>query len=115
MADVGGEPRRWRGGIQARGETTPESRGHPEVPRISAFFGVLISMYHHEHEPPHFHATYAGKEAALTPEGVILVGDLPPRILRLVREWAALHRQQLRDNWTRARRGRPLERIPPLE
>jgi uncharacterized protein DUF4160 len=85
------------------------------VPRISQFYGVLISMYHNEHGPPHFHATYGGREASLTPDGTVLVGTLPPRILRLVREWASLYRAELLDNWERARKGRALERIPPLE
>ena len=85
------------------------------MPRISQFYGVLISMYHNEHGPPHFHATYAGKEASLTPEGAVLMGSLPPRILRLVREWAALHRSELIENWARARKGQALEGIAPLE
>ncbi len=27
------------------------------VPRISAFYGVVIWMYYDDHNPPHFHAT----------------------------------------------------------
>jgi hypothetical protein len=33
----------------------------------------------------------------------------------MVAEWAALHRKELLDNWERARRGRPLRTITPLE
>jgi hypothetical protein len=72
-------------------------------------------MYHNEHEPPHFHATHAGHEASVTFEGEQLKGPLPLRILRLLREWAALHRSELEDNWARARGGLELERIAPLE
>jgi hypothetical protein len=85
------------------------------VPRISQFYGVTISMYYNEHGPAHFHACYAGWEASLAVEGGLLRGALPPRILRLVRGWAALHRDELHENWARAREGRDLERIPPLE
>jgi len=29
-------------------------------PRISFFYGIAITMYFYDHEPPHFHAQYAG-------------------------------------------------------
>jgi hypothetical protein len=30
------------------------------VPEICRFLGIVITMYHREHEPPLFHARYAG-------------------------------------------------------
>jgi hypothetical protein len=33
--------------------------------------------------------------------GEILRGRLPDRALRMVREWAALHREELAANWDR--------------
>jgi uncharacterized protein DUF4160 len=64
---------------------------------------------------PHFHALYAGQEASVAIETLeVLAGALPDRALRLVREWASLHRAELEDDWQRARDGLPLERIPPL-
>jgi hypothetical protein len=33
------------------------------MPRISQFFGVVISMYFNDHSPSHFHAEYAEFEA----------------------------------------------------
>lgn len=32
------------------------------MPEISRFFGILIRMYFDDHNPPHFHAIYAGNE-----------------------------------------------------
>lgn len=32
--------------------------------------------------------------------GIVLAGDLPPRVLGLVAEWAQLHRSELAANWT---------------
>jgi predicted metallo-beta-lactamase superfamily hydrolase len=29
------------------------------MPRISAFYGIVIAMYYRDHHPPHFHAIYA--------------------------------------------------------
>jgi len=33
------------------------------MPIISLFFGIIIRMYHDDHPPPHFHASYQGFEA----------------------------------------------------
>lgn len=85
------------------------------VPRISEFYGIVIAMYYREHGVPHFRATYAGQTVVVSIDtGGIIAGTVPPRALRLVREWAELHRQELRGNWTRARDDAPLTRIDPL-
>jgi hypothetical protein len=89
------------------------------VPRISAFHGIAIWMYHDEIQHlrrPHFHAGHGGNEASTDIEDlVVIVGWLPPRSLRRVVEWASAHRAELRENWDRARRHQPLERIEPLQ
>ena len=88
------------------------------MPRISAFYGIVIWMYHdeiHHLGRPHFHATYAGDEASIDIESLeILVGELAPRAKRLVAEWAREHQNELRENWERARRHEPLQPIEPL-
>jgi hypothetical protein len=86
------------------------------VPRVSAFFGMVIKMYWNErdHPIPHFHAEYGDHAAAISIDGEILGGTFPPRPLRLVGEWAALHRGELLTNWDRARDHEPLEAIEPL-
>ena len=33
------------------------------MPEVSRFFGIAIRVYYDEHNPPHFHAIYAGGEA----------------------------------------------------
>ncbi len=45
----------------------------------------------------------------------ILEGDLSPRALGLVAEWAAIHRTELEEDWALARSLRPLKLIAPLE
>lgn len=72
-------------------------------------------MYYRDHEPAHFHALYGEYEAQLVIATLeILSGELPPRALRLVREWAELHRDELAANWERARAHEPLATIEPL-
>lgn len=70
------------------------------MPEISRFYGIIIAMFFDDHNPPHFHARYAGKKAAIEIESLhILEGSLPPRALGLVIEWASQHKVELYDNW----------------
>jgi hypothetical protein len=83
------------------------------MPRVSAFYGIVIAMYFRDHNPPHFHATYgefSAKVAIAT--GEIFEGNLPPGAKRLIREWTGIHHAELADNWTRERK--PLANIDPL-
>ena len=85
------------------------------MPRISAFYGIVIWMYYDDHNPPHFHATYGAHEAIIEiATRRVLRGSLPARALRLVEEWSASHHGELSADWDRARVGQPLEPIAPL-
>jgi len=85
------------------------------MPEISRFLGIVIAMYFKEHAPPHFHAKYGGKRAAFSIQDLRLIeGELPPRVVSLVLEWAFLHREEIMDNWERARREEQLQKIKPL-
>jgi hypothetical protein len=54
------------------------------VPRISAFYGIVITMYWEtggQHHAAHFHATYGEHEASIGIEPlVVLDGSLPARL-----------------------------------
>jgi hypothetical protein len=85
------------------------------MPEISRFFGIIIRMYFDDHNPPHFHASYAGIDATFEIDPIgLLWGDLPPRATSMVIEWAALHQRELRDNWERLHDNRPVQKIRPL-
>jgi hypothetical protein len=86
------------------------------VPEICRFFGIVITMNYNDHNPPHFHARYGSAAALFTIDPVgVYSGELPPRALGMVMEWAAQHRDELRENWDLARSTNPLRRIAPLE
>lgn len=86
------------------------------MPEISRFFGIVIQMYFNDHDPPHFHVRYSGQRALISIEDfAILRGQLSPRALGLVREWALIHRAELMEDWTLARAEAQLLPIPPLE
>lgn len=85
------------------------------MPRISAFYGIVIAMYYEDHPPPHFHARYGEHEAQVSiATGEVLSGTLSRRAHALVREWAGLHREELDADWELAHHEQPLARIDPL-
>ncbi|MBI3579645.1 MAG: DUF4160 domain-containing protein [Ignavibacteriales bacterium] len=85
------------------------------MPEISRFFGIIIAMFYDDHNPPHFHARYGNYKAAIKIDDfTILQGELPPRALGLVMEWAALHKDELIQDWYAARDKYPLKPIEPL-
>jgi hypothetical protein len=86
------------------------------MPTICTFYGIIIRIYHRDHAPPHFHVYYQGNEAKIDIENLeLMVGHLPRRALGLVLEWAELHRDELRGNWTLAQQHKPIKIISPLE
>ena len=86
------------------------------MPEISRFFGIVIRMFWDDHYPPHFHAEYGEHRAIVDIRALcVFSGRLPPRATGLVIEWAALHQQELLEDWDRARTQQSLEKIAPLE
>jgi len=88
------------------------------MPTVSWFYGISIRMFFNDHAPPHFHAIHDAHEAVVEiTTGEVLRGQLPRQATRLVQEWALLHRDELMENWNRARPNdrRPLVRIAGLD
>jgi hypothetical protein len=84
-------------------------------PTISRFYGIVIAMYFDDHGFPHFHARHAGASAKIRFDQIgVIESDLEVRQLRLVLAWAELHRDELLENWRRARGGETLLEIEPL-
>jgi hypothetical protein len=86
-----------------------------QVPEISRFFGIVIAMYHRDHEPAHFHARYAGRKVTVRIADGHIEGMLPARAEAMLLEWWNRHRAELAENWQRARDFKDLKPIPPLE
>ncbi len=86
------------------------------MPRLSTFYGILITMNFGDHAPPHVHARYGEFTAVVGIDPIeVLRGHLPPRAEGFVLEWAAMHRVVLAENWARASRFQPTSRIAPLD
>lgn len=86
------------------------------MPTISMFRGIKIFINWREHQPPHFHATYGGDEVLVSIRDIeVLEGDIPHKQLKMVLGWAALHQEELMENWELAERQQELFAIEPLK
>lgn len=85
------------------------------MPTISMFYGIIIRMYNNgEHNPPHFHAYYQGKEAVFDFDGDKKDGEMPAKQIKLIAAWAEIHKDELLANWELAINEQPLYKIDPL-
>lgn len=86
-----------------------------DVPRLTAFYGIVIYIYWSDHPPPHIHAEYGNEQALVAiNDGSVIAGSLPRRAMRLVEEWRALHLDELRTAWDRASQREDPGTIDPL-
>ncbi len=87
------------------------------MPELSRFYGIIIYMFAKDHNPPHFHAKYGEFMALIEIKtGELLAGGLPRRALRLVQDWAELHRSELLLNWEKGQSDSPeFAKIEPLK
>ena len=85
------------------------------MPEISVFYGIRITMYYRDHQPPHFHAEYGDDEELFVISDLrTYAGGLPRRARRMVIEWAEQHQEALGALWMQAQSQQPLSRLPPL-
>ena len=86
------------------------------MPVISTFLGIIVRVYHDDHEPPHVHVQYGEFEAIVEiSTGRVLAGRLPPRVKRALIEWLRARRSAVTKAWQFARRHRTPPRVRPLE
>ena len=86
------------------------------MPEISRFYGIIISMYYDDHNPPHFHARYGKDKAVIEIASIrLLEGRIPPRVLGLIVEWTVQHQLELMDNWNTMQNDEPPRKIRPLQ
>ena len=69
-----------------------------------------------DHAPPHFHAQYGEFLAQVRiADGTVMRGGLPPRAMRLVREWNRRYKPEIERSWDHAQKTGVAEAVPPLE
>lgn len=85
------------------------------MPELCRFSGIVIRMYVGDHPPPHFHAEYGDDEAQISiRDRRVMRGNLPPRQIRQVLQWADLREADLLAAWARAVRDEAPGTIDPL-
>ena len=85
------------------------------MPEVSRFYGIVFKIYLNDHPPPHFHAIYGKETAKFDIDTLeVIVGELPNRATKLVKEWAALHQDELREAFERAANLQQPGKIDPL-
>ncbi len=86
------------------------------MPYVSMFFGIIIRMFHKEHNPPHFHAEYQGQRGVFDFAGKLIKGNMKSKTAKkLIKKWAILHKEELIENWKKAEQKKQIDRIAPLE
>ena len=86
-----------------------------DMPEISRFYGIIITMYLPDHNPPHFYVRYNEHRATIDIQTGAVTGQMPRRALQLVFEWLDRHQDELMANWQRMVEGKPLVTINPLD
>ena len=77
------------------------------MPEISRFLGIVIAMFHKDHEPAHFHAFYGEHEITIRISDVQVTGSFPRRAQGHVLEWYRLHKAELEETWQLAKQRLP--------
>ena len=85
------------------------------MPTISMFYGIMIYMYHDEHNPPHFHAKYQEYRAVFNMDGEIISGEMPKKQTKYIVAWADIHRDELLANWELIENNESVYKIEPLK
>jgi len=80
------------------------------------FYGIIISMFYDDHDPPHFHAKYAEFKGIIDIQLLNMIkGNLPRRALELILDWAELHQAELLTDWDLCKQKQMPHNIEPLK
>lgn len=87
------------------------------MPEISRFFGIIITMFYGDHDPPHFHVFYEGEKSKINIlTGEVMEGNISRRALRLVQDWIELHNDELIDTFEKIKKQETnWKKIEPLK
>ena len=85
------------------------------MPEISKFYGIVISMYPNDHNPPHFHVKYEKYRAIVEIKTGLIIGEMPRRALNIVFEWLDVRKDELLDNWKKLQNGESANKVKPLD
>jgi hypothetical protein len=80
------------------------------------FRGIKIYINYQDHVPSHFYAEYGEYQCSITINDIeLLIGTMPNKQLKMIYGWAALHQEELEEEWYLARLQKELFPIEPLK
>ena len=82
---------------------------------ISRFYGIIISMFGGDHNPPHLHIKYGHYRAIYTIKNGVIKGEIPINVMKKVVDWAEIHKDELLENWELLKAGNNANKIEPLK
>ena len=86
------------------------------MPTICMFRGIKIYINWDDHMPAHFHALYSGVDVFVSIEELeVIEGKLPSKQTKMILGWAAIHQEELRENWELAKNNQEPFAIEPLK
>ncbi len=83
-----------------------------ELTRIGALVIYLRFYDTQQHHKPHAHVKYGDDEAVVALDGELLSGSLPPKQMRILDGFLALHEEETYAAWNLAVQGKHFEKIP---
>jgi len=70
------------------------------MPEITRFYGIVITMYFDDHNPPHIHAVYSKYFGLFNISDFKMTkGNLPIKAKKLVIEWMQKNKEKLLEIW----------------
>ncbi len=80
------------------------------MPEITRFFGIVISLFYDDHNPPHIHARYGKYKVTIDIKTHRFNGEFPPPGKKLILQWMKLNEAELLEMWKtgKAKRLKPL-------
>ena len=85
------------------------------MPEISRFFGIIISLYLRDPNPPHIHFSYGDYECSISVLDRVVDGKAPAKVISKVNEWIDLHENEILTLWEKAQKGEKIGKIEPLK
>lgn len=85
------------------------------MPMVSTFYGIVVQMFWRDHNPPYFHAAYAGEHIVIDIRTLgVIEGSISRRALPMLLEWTLAHQAELLENWELCQRKQRPNKIDPL-
>lgn len=85
------------------------------MPEISLFFGIRVTMYYKDHNPPHIHVQYGDFKALVDfQHGTVMEGFLPSRQLKMVLAWCVMYQDELMQCWALTSEGKAPGKVPAM-